>query len=34
MNIDKEKCIACKTCYPYCTVGAISMVTWDGDKKS
>ena len=34
MNIDKEKCIACKTCYPYCTVGAISMVTWDGGKKS
>ena len=34
MKIDKEKCIACKKCYPYCTVGAISMVKWDGAKKS
>ena len=34
MKIDKEKCIACKKCLPYCPVGAISMVTWDGGKKS
>lgn len=29
MKIDKEKCIACKTCYPYCTVGAISLPEGD-----
>ncbi|MEW6673666.1 MAG: 4Fe-4S dicluster domain-containing protein [Thermodesulfobacteriota bacterium] len=26
MLIDKEKCIGCEECHPYCTVGAISSV--------
>ena len=34
MLVDKEKCIGCKTCNPYCTVGAISIVKWEGKKKS
>jgi Pyruvate/2-oxoacid:ferredoxin oxidoreductase delta subunit len=34
MKVDKEKCIGCKTCHPYCTVGAISLVEWEGKKKS
>ena len=34
MLIDKDKCIGCKTCNPYCTVGAISIVKWEGKKKS
>ena len=33
MNIDKEKCIACKACYPYCPQGAISLVPWENGKK-
>ena len=34
MLVDKVKCIGCKTCNPYCTVGAISIVEWEGKKKS
>ena len=34
MKVDKEKCIGCKTCHPYCTVGAITLIEWEGKKKS
>jgi Pyruvate/2-oxoacid:ferredoxin oxidoreductase delta subunit len=34
MKVNKEKCIGCKACHPYCTVGAISLVDWEGKKKS
>jgi len=34
MKISKEKCIACKACHPYCSVGAISFVLWEEKKKS
>jgi Pyruvate/2-oxoacid:ferredoxin oxidoreductase delta subunit len=34
MKVDKEKCIGCMTCHPYCTVGAIFLVEWEGKKKS
>lgn len=34
MKIDREECIACKTCYPYCTVGAISLAKGDENAKS
>ena len=34
MRVNKEKCIGCKTCHPYCTVGAISLIEWEGKKKS
>jgi len=34
MKINKEKCIACKACHPYCSVGVISFVQWEGKKKS
>jgi NAD-dependent dihydropyrimidine dehydrogenase PreA subunit len=34
MKISKEKCIACKACHPYCSVGAISFVPWEAKKKS
>jgi Pyruvate/2-oxoacid:ferredoxin oxidoreductase delta subunit len=34
MKINKEKCIACKACHPYCPVGAISFVPWEDKKKS
>lgn len=30
MNIDKEKCIGCEQCIPYCPVGAIKMVDTGG----
>lgn len=28
MEIDKEKCIGCEECHPYCTVAAIRTVEW------
>ncbi len=34
MKVDKEKCIGCRTCHPYCSVGAISLIEWEGKKKS
>jgi len=34
MLVNKEACIGCKKCHPYCTVGAISLVEWEGKKKS
>ena len=34
MKVDKEKCVGCMTCHPYCTVGAIYLVEWEGKKKS
>jgi NAD-dependent dihydropyrimidine dehydrogenase PreA subunit len=34
MEIDKNKCIGCRACYPYCPMGAISLVTWENGKKS
>jgi NAD-dependent dihydropyrimidine dehydrogenase PreA subunit len=34
MKVNKEACIGCKACHPYCTVGAISLVEWEGKKKS
>lgn len=30
MLIDKEKCIGCEECHPYCPVGAIAAVEWEG----
>jgi len=30
MLIDKEKCIGCEECHPYCPVGAIATVEWEG----
>jgi NAD-dependent dihydropyrimidine dehydrogenase PreA subunit len=30
MKIDKEKCTGCELCHPYCPVGAIRTVVWDG----
>jgi Pyruvate/2-oxoacid:ferredoxin oxidoreductase delta subunit len=34
MIIDKGKCIGCEACHPYCTVGAISTVEWEGESVS
>jgi NAD-dependent dihydropyrimidine dehydrogenase PreA subunit len=34
MQIDKDKCVGCLLCHPYCTVGAISTVAWNGKTKS
>lgn len=34
MKINKKRCIGCKKCNPYCTVGAISIVHQKGKKKS
>lgn len=30
MIIDKEKCIGCEECHPYCPVRAIATVDWEG----
>ncbi len=30
MKIDKEKCIGCEACHPYCPVGAIKAIEWEG----
>ena len=30
MKIDKEKCIGCEECHPYCPVEAIATVEWEG----
>ncbi|MDF1593830.1 MAG: 4Fe-4S binding protein [Desulfobacterales bacterium] len=34
MLIDKETCIGCEDCHPYCTVGAISSVEWESGNVS
>jgi NAD-dependent dihydropyrimidine dehydrogenase PreA subunit len=34
VQIDKEKCIACKKCHPYCPMAAITLVPWEAKKKS
>lgn len=34
MKIDLEKCIGCKACHPYCTVGAIRAREGEGKPKS
>ncbi len=34
MRIDKEKCIGCEECQPYCPVGAIKTVDWEGREVS
>jgi NAD-dependent dihydropyrimidine dehydrogenase PreA subunit len=34
MLIDKNRCTGCKKCHPYCPVGAISVVDWNGKSKS
>jgi len=34
MKIDKEKCIGCSACHPYCPVGAIKPVEGDGKQVS
>lgn len=30
MKIDKEKCNGCEACQPYCPVGAIKAIEWEG----
>jgi len=30
MLIDKEKCIGCEECHPYCPVSAIATTEWEG----
>jgi len=30
MQIEKQKCIGCEQCLPYCPVGAIALVEWQG----
>ena len=30
MKIDKEKCTGCEACQPYCPVGAIKTIEWEG----
>lgn len=30
MKIDKEKCTGCEACQPYCPVGAIKSIEWEG----
>jgi Pyruvate/2-oxoacid:ferredoxin oxidoreductase delta subunit len=34
MQIDKEKCIGCEECHPYCPVGAITSVECEGGSVS
>jgi len=34
MLIDKEKCIGCEECHPYCPVGAITTIEWEGGSAS
>jgi NAD-dependent dihydropyrimidine dehydrogenase PreA subunit len=34
MNILKERCIACEICHPYCPVGAIRTIEWEGSSIS
>jgi Pyruvate/2-oxoacid:ferredoxin oxidoreductase delta subunit len=34
MIIEKDKCIGCEDCHPYCPVGAISTVDWLGESVS
>ena len=34
MLIDKEICIGCEDCQPYCPVGAIASVEWEGESVS
>jgi ferredoxin len=34
MKIDKEKCTECEICHPYCSVGAITTVEWEGNSVS
>ena len=34
MKIDKESCIGCEACYPFCPMGAISTVDWEGSDVS
>ena len=30
MKVDKEKCTGCEACQPYCPVGAIKSIEWEG----
>lgn len=30
MKIEKEKCTGCEACHPYCLVGAIFSIEWEG----
>jgi NAD-dependent dihydropyrimidine dehydrogenase PreA subunit len=34
MKIDREKCIGCEDCHPYCPVEAIKSVDWEGNSVS
>jgi|MudIll2142460700_1097286.scaffolds.fasta_scaffold123585_1 NAD-dependent dihydropyrimidine dehydrogenase PreA subunit len=33
MKIDKDTCTGCGNCLPFCTVGAISLVDWEGTER-
>lgn len=34
MKIDKDSCTGCGACVPFCTVGAIRLVPWEGQERS
>ena len=34
MIIDREACVGCEACQPYCPVSAISTIDWEGEQIS